>query len=124
MKKLSFILICCIGLISCKSEKAAHIENFKTGTFETFLDDSDATSIATRNDSIQIETYNSKKDTFAIRWVNNFEYVLLKVNPKTTLDNTPFHVKITGIKENSYTFKASYKGSNFKQTGTANKIAD
>ncbi len=100
------------------------VEIFKIGTFKTLLDVNKDSSIAVRNDSIQIETYNYKKDTFAINWVNNFEYVLIKTNPKTALDNTPFHVKITGVKENSYTFKAYYKGSNFKQTGTVYKLTE
>lgn len=124
MKKIAIILPLFLAFLSCKNDKIAKIENFKTGTFKTFLDDSDETSIAIRNDSIQIETYDSKKDTFLIHWITNFEYVLKKINPKTKLDNTPFHVKITGIKGDSYTFKANYKGSNFKQTGTVTKISE
>lgn len=122
MKKniLSFFVL--LVLFSCKKESKLDIESFKTGTFKSVLDKNEDVSFAERNDSIQIETYNSKKDTFAITWTNNFEYVLLKVNPKTELDNTPFHVKITGITENSYTFKAYYKDSNFKQTGTVYKL--
>ncbi len=118
MKYLVIILI--LITISCK-ENTGDINQFKTGTFKTFLDDTDITSVAIRNDSIQIETYNNHIDSFAVEWKSNFEYVLLKINPKTALDSTPFHVKITGFKNNSYTFKASYKGSNFKQKGRAAK---
>jgi hypothetical protein len=96
--------------------------NFKIGKYKTILEDNDITSFAERNDSIQIETYNNKKDTFSIQWISNFEYVLLKKNPKSKLDSTPFYVKITGIKKNSYNFKAYYKGSNFKQKGKAIKL--
>lgn len=109
--------------ISCKEEKL-NINQFKTGNFKTYLEDSDATSIAIRNDSIQIETYNGIKDTFAIKWKSNFEYVLTKLHPKNELDSTPFIVKITGFKNDSYTFKANYKGSNFKQKGKAIKLKD
>jgi hypothetical protein len=123
MKNLVFLFFLFI-LFSCVESKKLDVKSFKTGTFKTLLDANDDTSIAVRNDSIQIENYNSKIDTFAINWVNNFEYVLKKVNPKTVLDNTPFHVKITGIKENSYTFTAYYKGSNFRQTGTVIKISE
>ena len=80
--------------------------------------------MAIRNDSIQIETYNNKKDTFNIEWISNFEYVLLKKNPKTLLDSTPFHVKIIAVKKKSYQFKAYYKGSDFKQKGIAYKIEE
>jgi len=99
-----------------------NVNQLKTGTFETHLDDSDAVSFAYRNDTIQIETYDNKKDTFNIEWKSNFEYVLTKVNPKKGLDSVPFYVKITGVKNNTYTFKAYYKGSNFKQTGNAIKL--
>lgn len=121
MNKLLFLSVIII-LFSCQEKPKTIPNNFKTGTFKTTLDDSESTSTAYRNDSIQIESYNNKKDTFNIKWINSFEYILVKTNPKTLLDSTPFHVKITGIKKNSYTFRAFYKGSNFKQKGTATKI--
>ena len=99
-------------------------DNFKTGMFKTVLEDKETSSIAYRNDSIQIETYENKKDTFNIQWIDNFEYVLTKKSPKTLLDSTPFHVKITAIKKDAYHFKAYYKGSNFKQKGKAFKLDD
>jgi len=118
--KYLFIIVIIITLTSCKGN--TDINEFRTGTFKTFLEDTDITSLAFRNDSIQIETYDNKKDTFAIEWKSNFEYILTRIHPKTALDSTPFHVKITGFKNNSYTFKAYYKGSNFKQKGSALKI--
>lgn len=124
MKNLVVLLLLISAAISCNSDKNLSIQDFKTGTFETFLDDSDATSTATRNKFLQIETYNSQKDTFEIKWKSNFEYILTKVHPKSKLDSTRFFVKITGIKGSSYTFKANYEGSNFKQTGTVTKISE
>jgi hypothetical protein len=121
MKKLLFIILG-ILLFSCKEETKNIPNNFKTGYFKTVLEDSETISFANRNDSIQIETYENKKDTFKITWVGSFEYILVKKNPKSLLDSTPFHVKITGVKKNSYNFKAYYKGSNFKQKGEAFKI--
>lgn len=123
MNKLLFFIFF-IFFISCQNKNKPIVNNFKTGKFRTTLDDKNTTSVALRNDSIQIETYNNKKDTFYIEWLNNFEYVLIKKNPKTLLDSTPFHVKITSIKSDSYKFKAYYKGSNFKQEGDVIKIID
>ena len=88
----------------------------------TVIKDGDYQSLAERNDSIQIETFNQKKDTFHIKWKNNFEYILTKKNPKTDLDKKPFVVKITGVKQNSYTFSASFEGSSYKQNGEAEKL--
>jgi len=115
-----FVISILIILNSCKG--STDVNEFKTGTFKTFLDDTDVTSMAVRNDSIQIETYNNKKDTFSIEWKSNFEYILTKIHPKNELDSTPFHVKITKFSDKSYNFKAYYKGSNFKQKGTAVKV--
>ncbi|RPE00873.1 DNA topoisomerase IV [Aureibaculum marinum] len=120
--RLFLVILCCLFFFSCT--KPGNINQFRTGTFKTHLDDSDVTSIAYRNDTIQIELYNKVKDTFVIKWTSNFEYELTKLNPKTQLDSTPFIVKIAKIKENSYSFLAHYKGSNFKQKGTAIKISD
>jgi len=122
MQKIPLIILLFIGTIGCKNTSLKDLDYYKTGTFKTVLSDKNITSTATRNDSIQIETYEGKKDTFYIKWQSNFEYILTKKNPKTALDSTPFHVKITDLKGDSYTFKAFYKGSNFKQTGTAIKI--
>lgn len=121
MKKLIIFSICFI-VISCVQNPDKKPNNFKTGSFKTVLEYKNITSYAIRNDSIQIETYNNKKDTFYIKWEDNFEYILLKKNPKTLLDSTPFHVKITGIKKNSYSFNAYHKGSKFKQKGKAFRI--
>lgn len=108
--------------ISCINKNKVHVNDFKKGSFKTTLEDDEIVSYATRNDSIQIEEFNGVKDTFRIKWLDQFEYILVKKNPKTMLDSTPFHVKITGIKKNTYSFSAYYKGSNFKQKGTAIKL--
>jgi len=99
-----------------------NVDDFKQGSFKTVLEDGENISFAIRKDSLQIETFKQLKDTFYINWIDQFEYTLLKKNPKTQLDSTPFHVKITSVKKDSYTFKAYYKGSNFKQKGTAFKL--
>ena len=116
------ITILFITTASCLTNSNVHVDELKNGSFKTTLEDKETISYATRNDSIQIEDFNGIKDTFNIKWIDQFEYVLVKRNPKTMLDSTPFHVKITGIKNNTYTFNAYYKGSNFKQKGTAVKL--
>jgi hypothetical protein len=109
-------------LASCLKNSSGSVEDFRVGRFKTILEENEAVSMAVRNDSLQIETYQQATDTFEIRWLDPFEYVLRKKNPKTLLDSTDFHVKITGISNDSYEFKAFYSGSNFQQKGTAYKI--
>ena len=112
------------ALLSCLQGSSSNVEDFKTGTYKTVLDDEQTFSTAIRNDSIQVETYQGQKDTFYIQWLDAFEYVLVKKNPRTRLDSTDFHVKITGLGKNSYEFKAFYKGSNFEQKGIAYKLEE
>ena len=121
MRYLAIIILISVTL-SCMKNRNIHVDELKYGSFKTTLDDKETISYATRNDSLQIEDYNGIKDTFKIDWIDQFEYTLVKKSPKTMLDSTPFHVKITGIKNNTYTFNAYYKGSNFKQKGTAVKL--
>ncbi|MCD6544204.1 MAG: DNA topoisomerase IV [Flavobacteriaceae bacterium] len=121
--KYLFIILFFGFLISCQQKAQTNVNSFKKGKFKTILEDGKTVSYAIRKDSLQLETYNNKIDTFKIKWINSFEYVLLKKNPKTLLDSTPFHVKITAIKGNSYDFTAYYKGSNFKQKGKATKLS-
>jgi hypothetical protein len=118
-----FVFLWLLSLLafSCKQQRM-NINSLKNGTFKTVLDDSDMSSTAVRYDTVQIESYNNQLDTFKIYWKNDFEYVLTKTHPKTLLDSTPFHVKIIEIKQTSYSFIASYKGSNFKQKGKAFKL--
>lgn len=115
-----FIIFLLFSLvISCEQKSQTNVNSFKKGTFKTILDDNKTVSYAVRNDSLQIETTNNKIDTFKIKWINSFEYVLVKKNPKDLLDSLPFHVKITSVNIDGYDFIAHYKRSNFKQKGKA-----
>lgn len=121
MMRTASLLLLFLFLASCLKSSSS-VEEFRVGKFKTVLEDKESVSVAIRNDSIQIETFNRKKDTFDIRWISPFEYVLRKRNPRTLLDSTDFHVKIISISDDSYEFKAFYTGSNFQQKGTAYKI--
>ena len=120
--RLFSVVFLIVLLTSCLKNTSGSVDDFRIGTFKTILEDNEAVSMAVRNDSLQIETYEQVKDTFVIRWLDPFEYVLRKKNPKTLLDSTDFHVKITRVSGDSYEFKAFYSGSNFQQKGTAYKI--
>ena len=120
--RILLIIIVLFFCASCLENKGVNVDDFKNGSFRTELEDGENISFAIRKDSLQIESFNQVNDTFKINWIDQFEYVLLKKSPKTLLDSTPFHVKITSVKKNSYTFKAYYKGSKFKQKGTAFKL--
>jgi uncharacterized protein YdhG (YjbR/CyaY superfamily) len=121
MKYFSLIFFI-ILLSACEKGTLLTPKQIKIGHFKTTINNTDYTSEAFRDEHFQIEIFENKKDTFAIKWKNNFEYSLLKLHPKNNLDSTEFIIKITGIHKNYYTFRAHFKGSEYKQEGKAIKL--
>jgi hypothetical protein len=123
MKKIVTLLSIIAFIVSCKNEPLDP-DRFKQGVFEIPADKSYSKTIITRIDSIQIEKYEDKIDSFSISWKNNFNYSLYAIHPKTAIDEDPIHVKITTIKKDSYDFEAVIGHSNFVQKGTIIKISN
>ena len=84
-------------------------ENFKIGEFEfTYkLNDTIQRSIFTRTLDYEIEKFNNVIDSSSISWVNDCEFVLTKINPKTNQEKRPVRIKIIRTYENSYDFEYS-----------------
>ena len=124
MKK-TIILPALLLLLSCYDAER-NCKDFKTGKFkfEYKVDGIKKTTLFERNDSIEIETFEGKTDTASIRWVNDCEYVLLKLHPKNMVEKKAIGMKILTTKKNSYTFEFGMVGSDAKQRGTVTKLAD
>ena len=105
MIKRLFILFL---LTSCYSVDR-NCENFKIGEFEfTYkLNDTIQTSLFTRTLDYEIEKFNNVIDSSSISWVNDCEFVLTKINPKTNQEKRPVRIKIIRTYENSYDFEYS-----------------
>lgn len=105
MIKRLFILFL---LTSCYSVDR-DCKNFKTGQFEfTYkLNDTIQRSLFTRTLDYEIEEFNSVIDSSSISWINDCEFVLTKVNPKTNQEKRPVRIKIIRTYENSYDFEYS-----------------
>ena len=116
-------LISMFLLVSCYNQER-NCKNFKTGKFtsETVIDGVKYTSTFERNDSIQIETYEGKIDTFKVRWTNDCEYVIQNINPKNREEKKAVQMKILTTKDNTYTFEYSFVGDSKKQRGTVTKL--
>ena len=99
---------------------------YKSGSFitQSIVNDSTYTSIFTRNDTIQIENFNGKIDTSACRWINDCEFVLRTLNPKSRIQKKNIHIKILSTTDSTYTYEYSFVGENRKETGLAIKIND
>jgi hypothetical protein len=122
MKKiilLSFLLL----LVSCYHQERA-CTDFKTGKFQ-FVQEIDGVkkiSKFERTENFQIETFEGKTDTASIRWVNNCELVLQKINPKNRIERKSISMKILTTKGKTYTFEYSFVGEEKKQKGVVTKI--
>ena len=123
MRKIALILVLFTLVISCKNDPLTS-DRFKYGTFEIPEGKGYEKTIIIRQDSIQIEKYESRIDTLTIYWKNNFNYTLKMLHPKTAIDEDPIHVKITSVDKNSYDFEAVIGHSNFVQKGTLKKITE
>ncbi|MGL2963510.1 DNA topoisomerase IV [Flavobacterium sp. RSB2_4_14] len=121
MKKISLLLFALL-LISC-SEKERNCKDFKTGTFifTQEINGKKQTSTFTRTEDLQIETYNGKTDTASVRWVNDCEFVLQKLHPKTMNERKAISMTILATDKNSYTFEYSFVGDAKKQRGVVTK---
>ncbi|MEM7086048.1 MAG: DNA topoisomerase IV [Bacteroidota bacterium] len=116
-------------LVSCQAPER-NCSNFKTGTFEfeTLIGTELKKTKFVRNDSIEIDYFDNKIDTFSIRWVNDCEYVMKKLRPKNQAEKEPVLFKVLTTKGNEYTFEYSMliQKKNRKKVvkkGTATKIS-
>ena len=123
MKKviiLSFLFISCYNV-------ERNCTEFRTGSFEfsTSINDSIVKSIFIRTDIYEIEQFKGVKDSSTIRWVNECEFILTKINPKTNQEKRPIRIKILRTYGNSYDFEYSQVNNPQKiNRGTVNKISD
>ena len=111
-----------ILLVSCYNQER-NCKDFKTGKFtsETTVEGKKFTSTFERNDSIQVESFNSVIDTFTIRWINDCEYILENIKPKNREEKKAIHVKILNTKDLKYNFEYSFVGDAKKQFGSVTK---
>ena len=105
MKKVIFLSLL---LTSCYSVERNCLD-FKTGVFEfsTSINDSLVTSTFTRTNEFEIEMYNGIEDSSLISWVNNCEFLLTKINPRTNQEKRPIRIKILRTYGDQYDFEYS-----------------
>ncbi|NNC34796.1 MAG: DNA topoisomerase IV [Croceitalea sp.] len=111
-----------IILVSCQSPQRNCVD-FKTGTFEfsSEIDGEVATTTFVRNNDHEIESFRGSKDTSTLRWINDCEYILKRINPTNRDEEKPIHIKILTTSDSSYTFEFNVVGETNKLRGTAYK---
>ena len=114
---LSFLIFSCY-------EPERNCQDFKTGTFEyeALIGKEVLSTTFTRNDTLEIDYFNGKSDSSSIRWINDCEYIVKKINPKNMAEEKAIHIKILTTKGNEYNFEYNIVGDTNKQRGTAKKI--
>ncbi|MGH2664827.1 DNA topoisomerase IV [Flavobacterium sp.] len=122
MKKIIILLL--LPLISSCYDQERNCKDFKTGKFEFIQEINGKKLVSTfeRNDSIQIETFNGKKDSASVRWVSDCEFVLEKLHPKNMQEKKAISMKILTTSKKGYTFEYSFVGDGKKERGTVTKI--
>lgn len=126
IKMRFFLLLSGFLFLNSCYESERNCSDFKTGTFEfEALSGTEVfkTTII-RNDSIEIDFFKGKSDTSSIRWVNDCEYVLQKINPKNQAEKKAILIKILTTSENEYTFEFSEVGKTKTNRATAKKIGN
>ena len=125
--KIKIYLFLVLGLLSLNAcyKVERNCLNFRTGEFEfsTIVNGTLKTSYFTRTDQLEIETYEGKIDSASIRWVNDCECILTKLNPISNQDKRPVQIKILSTTADTYVFEYSMVGkANNKQRGTIKKV--
>ncbi|GGI57398.1 hypothetical protein [Winogradskyella haliclonae] len=105
MKKLLLLAFCGI-LISCYTVDR-NCQDYRTGDFKfTFLvDGKEKTGTFTRTEDYSVDYFEGKIDSSSIRWINDCEFILKKINPKNTSEDDAIHMKILSTTDSSYTFE-------------------
>jgi len=120
------ILILALVFTSCYNVERNCID-FKTGVFEfsTEVNDSFVTSTFTRTNEFEIELFNGIEDSSAIKWVNDCEFLLTKLNPRTNQERRPVRIKILRTYGDKYDFEFSQVNNPQKiSRGTVRRISN
>jgi len=123
MKNVYFLLL--ILFASCTNLER-NCSDFKTGSFEYEyeIDGKKNKASFTRSETLEID-YNGKNiDSINVRWINDCEYVLKTINPKTLAQEKAIHIKILSTKGNTYTFESKIINDPQRRTsrGTVTKV--
>ena len=126
MRFLFFLVL--LSLTGCY-EVNRNCNDYKTGSFRfDFTVDGIAKSgDFKRTERYSINFYDGKTDSSEVKWINDCEFILYKINPTSISEKDPIHMKILTTTDSSYTFEYSKASFNEgekkrKEKGIAYKI--
>ncbi|SHH56427.1 hypothetical protein [Winogradskyella jejuensis] len=105
MKQILLILLC-IAFTSCYNIER-NCSDYKTGKFKfTYvIDGEEKTGTFVRTDKYSVDYFEGKVDSSSIRWINDCEFILKKINPQNTSEDDAIHMKILSTTDSSYNFE-------------------
>lgn len=123
MKKI-IALVAFFALTSCFETPERNCTDFRTGKFkfEHEIDGVKKSTTFIRSENQEIDFFEGKSDTSSIRWINDCEYIIQKINPKNMAEKKAVSIKILSTTADSYTFEFNVVGSSEKQVGTVFKL--
>ncbi len=123
--RYALLMLTVLFLTSCQ-EFSRDCADFKTGTFEfeALVGTEVQKTVFVRSDSIEIDYYQGKADTASIRWINDCEYIVKKLNPRNRREEKAIHIKILTTDGREYTFEYSEVGKSRKERGVARKVSN
>ena len=122
MWRLIFFVL--VLFISCYSLER-DCKPFQQGEFKftQIINGEIKSSYFTRDSIFEVELFEGKIDTSSIRWVNDCECILTKLNPNNNQEKRPIQIRIISTKDDRYTFEYSLVGdSKNRQRGSIQKI--
>ena len=122
MWRLVFFIL--VLFISCYSLER-DCKPFQQGEFKftQIINGEIKSSYFTRDSIFEIELFEGKIDTSSIRWVNDCECILTKLNPNNNQEKRPIQIRIISTKGDRYNFEYSLVGdSKNRQRGSIQKI--
>lgn len=122
MKKLFVFTFLLLFLAACYQPNR-DCTSFKNGkfSFTASIKGEEKTTIFVRKDTMELDFFEGKVDTSSVRWINDCEYVVKKINPKNKAEEKSVHMKILSTEEDSYTFEYGIVGESKKSRGRAIK---
>jgi len=124
MRNSLSILLLSLFLSSCYQPQR-DCTAFKSGefTFTSEINGEEKTTTFVRNNDMEIDYFEQKSDTSSLRWINDCEYIVKKINPKNAAEEKSIHIKILTTTDNSYTFEYNIVGASQKSKGTAVRVS-
>ena len=120
--RVFLLVVGCLILTSCYQPER-NCRKFRNGSFEftTILNGDSVTTTFVRMDTLEVDYFQGEADSSSIRWVNDCEFVVRKLNPRSRAENQAILMKILSTTENSYTFEYGLIGQPATGKGTAIK---